>query len=112
MSSIPDDLVLISSLPNDPDLDVLKPPSDVVEAVRATVAGSEAPEELLLWIDHQRDLQAKAEKQLSRLAAGNELEDPATRGLPAWFLEKWASVLRYPWSHKLEWAVESAKSWN
>ena len=112
MSVLPEDLILIASLPKDPDLDLLRPPAEIVEAIRATVSGSEAPEGLLAWINKQRGLQAEAQEQLERLSVGSELDDPASRGLPAWFLERWASVLRYPWSHKLEWAVESAKSWS
>lgn len=109
---IPEDLIAVATLPDDPDLALLKPPAEIIKAVLALSAGNEPSAELIVWIDAQRGLQAQAEEQLTALSSGGELEDPTSRGLPAWFLEKWASVLRFPWSHKLEWAVESAKSWS
>ena len=89
----------------------MKPPPEVVNAVRSVAAGLPAPEELLLWIDDQRDLQAEADVEWSRLSNDSELENPAARGLPRWFLEDWAAVLRFRWSHKLGEAVKSARSW-
>lgn len=108
---LPEDLIKISSLPDDPELDKAKPPKWVVESVRETVSGSEAPEELLIWVKNQRDLQYEASLEMTRLGSSEELADPAKRGLPSWITQEWSMVLRFPWSHKLAWAVESAKSW-
>lgn len=109
---IPEDLIVVSNLPDDPDLELLKPPARIIDAVRSVSAGNQPSEELMAWIEAQRDLQAQAQECLDALSSGGELVDPMSRGLPAWFLERWASVLRFPWSHKLEWAVASAKSWS
>lgn len=111
MSELPEDLIVVAGLPDEKEFASMKPPPEVVNAVRSTAAGLPAPEELLLWIDEQRDLQAEADAEFARLVDGSELEDPAARGLPKWFLEDWAAVLRFKWSHKLGEAVKSARSW-
>lgn len=111
MFELPEGLVEVCRMPDDDDVDLAKPPAEIVTAVNATVSGSDAPEELLLWIDHQQVLQQRASEELVRLSEGGELDDPASRGLPGWISEQWSMVLRFPWSHRLEWAVDSAKSW-
>lgn len=108
---LPGDLVELARLPNEPELAVVKPPADICNAVCDVAAGAEPSDALIAWLDEQRDLQAQAEEQLGRLAEAGELLDPATRGLPNWFLEKWAPVLHFRWSRDLKGAVESAKSW-
>ena len=111
MSSIPTDLMQLLDLPDDPDLDDLKPPKQIREAIREASRTGDVTSEVEQWISAQRDLQAQAEAELLRLNAGGELEDPTTRGLPSWFTQKWAVVLNYPWSHRLEDAINLAQSW-
>lgn len=111
MSVIPPDLMELLSLPDDPDLDDLKPPKQlralILEAGRTGDVTSEVDE----WLTSQRGLQAVAEEELVRLNSGGELEDPTTRGLPSWFTQRWAVVLNYPWSHRLAEAIDLAQSW-
>ena len=108
---LPEELVEVALLPDDPDLDFIKPPREICLAVKGVVAGGEPSEVLTEWLESQRVSQKEALVQLERLAADGELSNPASRGLPKWFLEKWAPILNFPWSHKLSDAVESAKSW-
>lgn len=108
---LPEDLVEVAILPKDPDLDAIRPPDAIVEAIKTCVAGKDASEELLLWIDKQRRIQEQANIILNQLATTGELADPAKRGLPSWITQEWSMVLQFPWSHRLGWAVDSAKSW-
>ena len=108
---LPGDLIELAYLPEDPEFASVKPPSDICVSVREVDAGAEPSEALVAWLSEQRDLQAQADEELSRLAQDGELLDPASRGLPRWFLERWAPILHYRWSRDLKGAVESAKSW-
>ena len=109
---LPGELVELARLPDEPEFVLVKPPSDICVFVLEADAGSEPSEALVAWVAEQRDLQVQAEEQLMRLAWSGELADPASRGLPRWFLERWAPVLHYRWSRDLKGAVESAKAWN
>lgn len=108
---LPGELIELAYLPEEPEFMSVIPPSDICALVREVDAGSGPSEALVAWLSEQRDLQVEAEEQLNRLAQDGELVDPAGRGLPRWFLEKWAPVLHYRWSRDLKGAVESAKSW-
>lgn len=108
---LPSELVELARLPNDPEFASIKPPTDICASVCEVASGAEPSDALIAWIEEQRGLQGEAEEQLIRLGSAGELVDPASRGLPRWFLEKWAPVLHYRWSRDLKEAVESAKSW-
>jgi hypothetical protein len=111
MSIIPFDLIELLSLPDDPDLEDMKPPKEIRSLILEADRSGALTDVVENWLKNQRDLQAKAEEELLRLNAGGELRDPSTRGLPSWFTQKWAVVLNYRWSSRLAEAIDLAQSW-
>jgi len=111
VADLPSDLIDVLKLPDDPDIADLQPPQEILNDLRRALAGEDITQTAEQWIQTQRDLQAEAERQMQRLSAGGELDDPAKRGLPGWITQRWAIRLRMPWSRHLAEAVESAKSW-
>lgn len=111
MFELPEGLIELSGMPDDDDLGLVRPPQEIIDAVNTALATNDVSDELVEWVKTQRVLQQQAAEELVRLTDGGELDDPTSRGLPGWITEEWSMVLRFPWSHRLGWAVESAKSW-
>lgn len=67
----------------------------------------------LEWLEHQRELQVRAQGVLDLLDAHFPLDDAALSSgdIPGWVGSQWALLLHVEWSRDLEMALSAAATW-